>query len=180
MDCSLPGSSAMGIFQARILEWVAIYFTGRWILYLWASGEAQTGFTCHVPQPGKDKLRHRGTLPTVAAEPSRQAPAGAGGAGGGLVHSSEHTSWALRYHLKRVVRNLPVRGHQNCWEVRGWLMPGCCSRIRLPGGRRKSTKYKGLGPAIPHHQHREPMTVTDSTLEGRRRRPPLREPRHAN
>ena len=26
MDCSLPGSSALGIFQARVLEWVAIAF----------------------------------------------------------------------------------------------------------------------------------------------------------
>ena len=26
MDCSLPGSSVHGIFQARILEWGAIYF----------------------------------------------------------------------------------------------------------------------------------------------------------
>ena len=26
MDCSLPGSSAHGIFQARILEWGAIAF----------------------------------------------------------------------------------------------------------------------------------------------------------
>ena len=26
MDCSLPGSSVHGIFQARILEWVAIPF----------------------------------------------------------------------------------------------------------------------------------------------------------
>jgi len=26
MDCSLPGSSLHGIFQARILEWVAIFF----------------------------------------------------------------------------------------------------------------------------------------------------------
>ena len=26
MDCSLPGSSVHGIFQARILEWVAIRF----------------------------------------------------------------------------------------------------------------------------------------------------------
>ena len=26
MDCSPPGSSVHGIFQARILEWVAIYF----------------------------------------------------------------------------------------------------------------------------------------------------------
>ena len=26
MDCSLPGSSTHGIFQARVLEWVAIAF----------------------------------------------------------------------------------------------------------------------------------------------------------
>ena len=29
MDCSLPGSSAHGAFQARILEWVAISFSRR-------------------------------------------------------------------------------------------------------------------------------------------------------
>ena len=49
VDCSLPGSSVHWIFQARILEWVAISFSkgssqhrdqthifsiGRWILYL--------------------------------------------------------------------------------------------------------------------------------------------------
>ena len=28
-DCSLPGSSAQGIFQARVLEWVAIAFSGQ-------------------------------------------------------------------------------------------------------------------------------------------------------
>ena len=48
MDCSLPGSSVPGIFQARILEWVAISYSqesswprdptrisciGRWISY---------------------------------------------------------------------------------------------------------------------------------------------------
>ena len=27
MDCSLPGSSARGILQARILEWVAVPFS---------------------------------------------------------------------------------------------------------------------------------------------------------
>ena len=27
MDCSLPGSSVHGIFQATVLEWVAIYFS---------------------------------------------------------------------------------------------------------------------------------------------------------
>ena len=30
MDCSLPGSSIHGIFQARILEWVAISFSRRY------------------------------------------------------------------------------------------------------------------------------------------------------
>ena len=31
MDCSLPGSSVHGIFQARVLEWGAIAFSGVYI-----------------------------------------------------------------------------------------------------------------------------------------------------
>ena len=31
MDCSPPGSSACGIFQARVLEWVAIAFSDMFI-----------------------------------------------------------------------------------------------------------------------------------------------------
>ena len=34
MGCSLPGSSVHGIFQARILEWVAISFSNKWIKLL--------------------------------------------------------------------------------------------------------------------------------------------------
>ena len=30
MDRSLPGSSVHGIFQARVLEWGAIAFSGQW------------------------------------------------------------------------------------------------------------------------------------------------------
>ena len=30
MDCSLPGSSVHGVFQARVLEWGAIAFSGGW------------------------------------------------------------------------------------------------------------------------------------------------------
>ena len=30
MDCSPPGSSVHGIFQARVLEWGAIAFSGEW------------------------------------------------------------------------------------------------------------------------------------------------------
>ena len=31
VDCSLPGSSIHGISQARVLEWVAIAFSGKWL-----------------------------------------------------------------------------------------------------------------------------------------------------
>ena len=34
MDCSLPGSSVHGIFQARVLEWVAIAFSKSFVYVL--------------------------------------------------------------------------------------------------------------------------------------------------
>ena len=37
MDCSLPGSSVHGIFQARVLEWVAIAFSIMYLLLLLVS-----------------------------------------------------------------------------------------------------------------------------------------------
>ena len=41
MDCSLPGSSVHGIFQARVLEWVAIAFSyGPLTSYLILAKEA--------------------------------------------------------------------------------------------------------------------------------------------
>ena len=42
MDCSLPDSSVHGIFQARVLEWVAIAFSGCWVGY----------------GPKKEKIKH--------------------------------------------------------------------------------------------------------------------------
>ena len=65
MDCSLPGSSVLGIFQARILEWVAISFfrasswprdqthiscIGRRILYHWATREAPRYYLLEEPR----------------------------------------------------------------------------------------------------------------------------------
>ena len=35
MDCSLPGSSIHGIFQARVLEWGAIAFSEE-LIYVYA------------------------------------------------------------------------------------------------------------------------------------------------
>ena len=34
MDCSLPGSSIHGIFQARVLEWGAIAFSGEALYWI--------------------------------------------------------------------------------------------------------------------------------------------------
>ena len=34
MDCSLPGSSVHGIFQARVLEWVATAFSRNIYIYI--------------------------------------------------------------------------------------------------------------------------------------------------
>ena len=39
MDCSLPGSSTHGIFQARVLEWDAIAFPSRQV----GSGQTADG-----------------------------------------------------------------------------------------------------------------------------------------
>ena len=74
MDCSPPGSSVHGIFQARTLEWVAISFSrrssrprdwtriscvsciGRKILYHWATWEAHNNmdrFCKHYTEENK-------------------------------------------------------------------------------------------------------------------------------
>ena len=55
MDCSPPGSSARGIFQARVLEWVAIAFSvlvSRVKLYIDISFQEHMiwGKTYKIPQ----------------------------------------------------------------------------------------------------------------------------------
>ena len=40
MDSSLPGSSVYGIFQARVLEWVAIAFSELWVGLKWQNSRA--------------------------------------------------------------------------------------------------------------------------------------------
>ena len=53
MDCSLPGSSVHGILQARILEWVAVYFSSEnWIsIYKRMNLES-----CNIPYKNELKL----------------------------------------------------------------------------------------------------------------------------
>ena len=48
MDCSLPGSSVHGIFQARVLEWGAIAFSGYsgLVTFNMLSGTESSVFLC--------------------------------------------------------------------------------------------------------------------------------------
>ena len=46
MDCSLPGSSVHGIFQARVLEWGAIAFS-RIYVYISAKNISRNKLLCH-------------------------------------------------------------------------------------------------------------------------------------
>ena len=48
MDCSLPGSSVHGIFQARVLEWGAVAFSGS--VY----------DNCLIPVPSLKRKRSKG------------------------------------------------------------------------------------------------------------------------
>ena len=79
MDCSLPGFSVHGIFQARILQWVAIFFSRRscsssswtrdWTqvsrivgrrFTVWATREVLKGFPCS--SAGKESACNEGDL----------------------------------------------------------------------------------------------------------------------
>ena len=58
MDCSLPGSSIHGIFQARVLEWGAIAFSAMDMSLgkLWELG--WTGRPSVLQFMGSQRVRH--------------------------------------------------------------------------------------------------------------------------
>ena len=65
MDCSLPGSSVLGIFQARILEWVAILsFSG---IFLTKGSNPCLLYLLHCREIPYNCLNYfSGTLPSSA------------------------------------------------------------------------------------------------------------------
>ena len=55
MDCSLPGSSAHGVFQARVLEWGAIAFSKYYSAFIISSDWMCLQWTVALsPQPRKE------------------------------------------------------------------------------------------------------------------------------
>ena len=65
MDCSLPGSSVYGIFQARVLEWVAIAFSVP------LAKESQYLFAFEWEAPGE---KHQQMTWTVLPQGFRDSP----------------------------------------------------------------------------------------------------------
>ena len=64
MDCSLPGSSVHGIFQARVLEWGAIAFSGTTV-YEVPKSQTWLGdfpFTFHFHALEKEMATHSSVL----------------------------------------------------------------------------------------------------------------------
>ena len=59
MDCSPPGSSVHGIFQARVLEWVAIAFSIR----------MRCCCCCQIPSVVSDSVRTQRRKPTRPPHP---------------------------------------------------------------------------------------------------------------
>ena len=61
MDCSLPGSSVHGIFQARVLEWVAIAFSKKNIYFCFI--DYAKPFDCGSQQTMENSSRDGNTRP---------------------------------------------------------------------------------------------------------------------
>ena len=103
MDCSLPGSSVHGIFQARVLEWGAIAFSARpcwvqansWLFSTIAldSREAwkwpQAPSTDHpaCPLPTSSLLVRDPGADVSTGTAGQETPAGRGGVGWGGEHT---------------------------------------------------------------------------------------------
>ena len=112
MDCSLPGSSIHGIFQARVLEWVAI---ALWLTYI------------TFPLPRWGPPRHRGVKDLFKVAQLAVV--------GKSVHSNFHSLYYLhqgRFHrgfgvcswklwdsqVTLVVNNPPANAGDQCWRCK--------------------------------------------------------------
>ena len=82
MDCSLPGSSVHGIFQARIMEWVGI------------------SYSRDLPNPGIEPRSPALQADSLPAEPPGK-PKNTGVGGLSLLQGvflTEELNWGLKHH----------------------------------------------------------------------------------
>ena len=128
MDCSPPGSSANGILQARILEWVAIFFF---------RGSSQPGIKPRFPALQADSLPSE---PPGKPYPKGTSPAaGRGRSQGQLLITWGWKGWTVPCSFRKGVDGMPAL------EIRGY-------RIRvypLTGSQSKLSKNNGNGQQPP-------------------------------
>ena len=103
MDCSLPGSSVHGIFQARVLEWVAISFSrgSSWpdVPWLYAT----------IPFYMRDLSLHRFWELWILKFP-------------GVLKPIPHRFWGMTIQLKSLA-NVPNWVKKNAQKAKHKLLP---------------------------------------------------------
>ena len=135
MDCSLPGSSIHGIFQARILEWVAISFSRgssqprdqTWVafinwatkLYLWKCSCMVSVLAWRVPGTGEP-----GGLPSMGSHRVGHDWSDLAEGGVGLpwrLSGKESTCQCMRHRFNLWIQNIPW-GRK--WQPTSVFLPG--------------------------------------------------------
>ena len=108
MDCSPPGSSIHGIFQARVLEWGAIVFSvtcyRRALCACNIMDDPQAALVTKNPPADAGDARNTGSIPGSGRSPG-------GGNGSPLQHS------CLKNSAERGAWRAAVRGSQSCTRL---------------------------------------------------------------
>ena len=108
MDCSLPGSSVHGIFQARILEWVAIAFS------IYEDLQDLTKLT-----PKKDVLFIRGDWNAKVG--SQETPGGTGKFGLGVQNEARQR--LTEFCQENILVTANTLFHQHKRRLYTWTSP---------------------------------------------------------
>ena len=115
MDCTLPGSSIHGIFQARVLEWVAIAFSYSWALH--KSTDSVGPMLCAFPR--SKQLRGPGAWGMHSPQ--------VGSASYHLPSPSSLVSWV---HCESTISVVPCVSSGKL--ISGCDPPGGCQLPRIP------------------------------------------------
>ena len=139
MDCSLPRSSAHGIFQARVLEWVAISFSrgsskprdqiqvshtaGRFFT-IWATREAQEYWSGYPILSSQD-------LPNPEIEPGSPALQV-----DSFKPSYQRISLSSKIHHKKIKKKINKDNSKICGPRKGRLLKSVL--VKTSQGKQKS------------------------------------------
>ena len=110
MDCSLPGSSVHGIFQARILEWVAIAFS------IYEDLQDLTELT-----PKKDVLFIRGDWNAKVG--SQETPGGTGKFGLGVQNEAGQRLIEFSQENRLIIANTLPQHKTLHMDITTWSTP---------------------------------------------------------